>query len=129
MRKAFGDFGLAVPFVLTRERPNGVCGFLRAAVFFDQAGGRSVAHVVIDRSGVLAAKAESFEEPLTHRGDVDVEFAHTVIDDRRTDGWMFRCFVLNDLQRPNAGALLASRAEKRRPSRVGPSRVALAADK
>ena len=59
---------------------------------------------------MFAAKAERFEKALPDRGDVDVKFAHAIVDDGRADGRMPWRFVLDDLQRPDPGALLAARA-------------------
>ena len=41
-----------------------------------------------------------------------MEFAHAVVDDGIADGRMLGGFVLDDLQRPNAGALLAPGAQE-----------------
>src|SRR5258708_2054756 len=69
---------------------------------------------------VLAAQAKSFKEALTDRGNVDMEFAHAVIDDGVADGGMSGRFILDDLQGADAGALLAPRAQKQPPVAGGP---------
>src|SRR5688500_14221140 len=111
--KALGMFALPVPFVLSRECPDSISGCFRIAVFLNQPCGAISAHFSIDRSRVFATLPERLKEALAHRRDADVKFAHTIIDDGRTDGRMFRRFVLNDLQCTNASALLAARADEK----------------
>ena len=82
------------------------------SVFFDQPGGDRRPHLLIDRRRVFAAQAERFKEALTDRRDADAEFAHAVIDDGVADGWMLGRFVLDNLQRPDAGPLLAPGAQE-----------------
>ena len=85
---------------------------LWAPKLFNQAGGDSLTHLVVNRSSVFAAKAKSFEKALTDRRDIDAEFAHAVVNDRRAKRRMLGSFILDNLQRPNAGTLLAPRAQK-----------------
>ena len=61
---------------------------------------------------MLAAQAEGLKEALTDRRDVDAELAHAVVDDGFADGRMFRRLVLDDLQRPDTGALNAATAQE-----------------
>ena len=61
---------------------------------------------------MLAAQAKGFEETLADGRNVDVEFAHAVVDDGRADRGMLGRFVLDDFERADARALLAPRAQE-----------------
>src|SRR5271156_1898231 len=99
-----------IPFILAGQRPHGIRRAFRAAILFDQPGRDRLAHVLADLSRMDAAQAECFEETLPDRRDVDVKFAHAVLDEGRADGLMPWRFVLDDLQPPDPRALLAARA-------------------
>ena len=112
-QEALGQLAFAVPFVLAGERPDGIGRVLARCRTLRSGGRRSPRACLVDRGRMLAAQAEGFEEALAHRRDVDAELAHAVVDDGLADGRMLRRFVLDDLQRPDARALLAPRRSER----------------
>lgn len=83
--KALGVLALAIPLVRAGKRPCRVGSALGAAVLFYEAVRDCLAHRLVDGCRVFAAQAESFEEALAHRGDVDPEFSHSIIDNRLSD--------------------------------------------
>ena len=103
---------LAVPFVFTRKRPNRIGSRCWTAVFLGKPRRYLGAHRVIDRGRVLAALPKGFEKSLPHRRDGDLELPCPVIDNGCRDRRLIWCNVLDDLERPDPGALVAFTADK-----------------
>lgn len=66
-QEAFGAFTFAIPFVLTRQHPDGVGHGLRRPMFLHQTRRHLRAHVEGDRARMFAAQAERFENALPQR--------------------------------------------------------------
>ncbi|MDZ4320963.1 MAG: hypothetical protein U1A07_19345, partial [Phenylobacterium sp.] len=118
-QEALGALPFAIPFILARQRPDGVGGGLGRAMLLDEARSHLDAHVGTDRAGVFAAQPEGFQKALAGRGHVDPQLAKIVADHRGCDRRMGWGFVLNDLQRSQPRALIAAPAEEQPPVRRG----------
>src|SRR5579872_1445663 len=108
----FRGFSLAIPLILSRERPNGVSGGLPASIFFYQSRRDGGSHFVIHCRRMLAADPERFQETLAYRGYCNPKFTHAVVNNCFVHGWIIRGLILDDFQRSYPGALLAPRTEK-----------------
>jgi hypothetical protein len=109
---AFGAFALAEPVVGAREAPQDIRRRVARAIFGDEALGSCAALFFAERIRLFAAQPERFEQALFGRGDRNGEFADRIADDRLVERWLGRCPGLDDLQRAQAGALVAPSAQE-----------------
>ncbi len=69
--EAFGALSLAIPFILTRQHPDGVSRSLGGSMLLHLSSRHLGAHLGGDGVGVFTSQSKGFEKALARRGHID----------------------------------------------------------